>query len=353
MTRYFKLFSSCVPVDGASEGLLYDIERQRLIRLKKLVYQLLKANEGRPIEGLKRYFENQYDEGIDAYFNLFEQEELGFYTDEPSSFPPISMEWESPLRLRNAILEINSESTYSIEKTLKQLDQIGCEGIQLRFLDAYPLDKIQTYLIALNQSRIKGVELYIKFDRGLQNNALIKLLEKAERLVRIIVFSAPEEHHLDHRMTFYRNRIFFTKAELTKDTKEIIHPDTFVTSIEIFTEAQQHNLGLNRKISIDAKGQIKNYPSHQKSYGHINEFSLISVLNDPEFRAKWFIPNDEISKCKDCQFRFACISNSDLIFENDAYKKVDDCNYNPYLDQWSFDAADQVSNFSEPVKNKY
>jgi len=46
------------------------------------------------------------------------------------------------------------------------------------------------------------------------------------------------------------------------------------TNLPFFTEAQCHNTCLNRKVCLDAEGNIKNCPAMAKSYGNIKDTSL-------------------------------------------------------------------------------
>jgi SPASM domain peptide maturase of grasp-with-spasm system len=115
----------------------------------------------------------------------------------------------------------------------------------------------------------------------------------------------------------------------------IISKDYFTTNIPHFTESQHHNTCLNRKISIDANGEIKNCPSMAKSYGNIKDTKLIDVVNNPEFQKVWHIKKDEITKCKDCEFRHIC-TDCRAYLENpeDQYSAPLKCGYDPYTCEW-------------------
>jgi SPASM domain peptide maturase of grasp-with-spasm system len=115
----------------------------------------------------------------------------------------------------------------------------------------------------------------------------------------------------------------------------VIHPTYFSINIETFTESQHHNTCLNRKISIDENGEIKNCPSMAKSYGNIKDTKLIDVVNNPEFQKVWHIKKDEITKCKDCEFRHIC-TDCRAYIENpdDIYSAPLKCGYDPYTGVW-------------------
>ena len=115
----------------------------------------------------------------------------------------------------------------------------------------------------------------------------------------------------------------------------VIHDIYFHANIPTFTESQQHNTCLNRKISIDKDGYIKNCPSMLHHFGHISETKLEDVIKNPEFTKYWNIKKDDISKCKDCEFRHIC-TDCRAYLENpeDLYSAPLKCGYNPYTCQW-------------------
>ena len=103
-------------------------------------------------------------------------------------------------------------------------------------------------------------------------------------------------------------KIFYTTQVI--DSQEhcgIINLKSFsIPEIDGFIENKLYNGCLNRKISIDSSGQIRNCPSLPDSYGHINDTPLKSVLTNELFTAKWLINKDQINVCKDCEFRYIC-----------------------------------------------
>jgi radical SAM protein with 4Fe4S-binding SPASM domain len=102
----------------------------------------------------------------------------------------------------------------------------------------------------------------------------------------------------------------------------------------MFAEAQKHNIGLNRKVCIDYAGNIKNYLSHRKIFGNVRKDLIKEIIEKPDFREKWFYSNDQLEVCKDCQYRYACLSNSDIKSCNNRYYKVDMCDFNPGDNSW-------------------
>lgn len=108
----------------------------------------------------------------------------------------------------------------------------------------------------------------------------------------------------------------------------------FITIHPQWAKTLEFNVGLNRKLTIDSRGKVKNFFSHQTVFGDVRENSLHDVLSKDEFQAKWRITNDMIEKCKDCQYRYMCLSNSDIVQKNNKYYKLNSCDFNPYKNKW-------------------
>ena len=73
----------------------------------------------------------------------------------------------------------------------------------------------------------------------------------------------------------------------------------------------------------------------RESFGNINTTKLIDALSRPGFKKYWNITKDQISICKDCEFRHVC-TDCRAYIENpdDIYSKPLKCGYNPYTCEW-------------------
>jgi SPASM domain peptide maturase of grasp-with-spasm system len=109
----------------------------------------------------------------------------------------------------------------------------------------------------------------------------------------------------------------------------------FSINIKAFSEALKYNTCLNRKISIDKAGEIKNCPSMPESYGNIDVVGLKEALSNKQIKKYWHISKDEIEVCKDCEFRYICTDCRAYLSEpsNERSKPLK-CGYNPYTGEW-------------------
>ncbi|HLL83069.1 MAG TPA: SPASM domain-containing protein, partial [Longimicrobium sp.] len=113
------------------------------------------------------------------------------------------------------------------------------------------------------------------------------------------------------------------------------HLGYFSVNLELFSEGQRFNSCLNRKISVDRFGEIRNCPSTPRSYGHVHDTSLHSALAHREFRELWEVNKDQVEVCRDCEFRYVCTDCRAYIAEPaDRFSKPSKCTYDPYTARW-------------------
>src|SRR5690606_14544791 len=151
---------------------------------------------------------------------------------------------------------------------VNQLDQLACRAVQIRLLDTVSIERVKGYLRPFESSRIKHVELLLPYHKPFNNQLFIELKAFEPRLNRILIYASPKDRLITSNNMLGTGIIQFAK-DIRTEMDEIIKLERFTTNIELFSEAQSHNAGLNRKVCIDRKGYIKNYLSHSKSFGDI------------------------------------------------------------------------------------
>ena len=70
-----------------------------------------------------------------------------------------------------------------------------------------------------------------------------------------------------------------------------------------------------------------------ENFGHISNISLLSVVENLEFKKKWNIKKDQIEICKVCEFRYIC-TDCRAYTTDGLYSKPLKCNYDPYKGEW-------------------
>lgn len=327
------MFACCQLVFGRSKSLVYDLQRKGFYSLSNDAYSILKMSENLDIASIKAFY-NDKDSFIDDFFNQFIEAEMGFYTNEPTSFPNIDFTWYSPNVITNSIIEIDNYSQFDFEYAIKQLDDLACKAVQIRFLNFITIDVINGYLSVFKTSRIKHIELLIPFVSESFRNEYYEIMVNDPRLYRIMVYSSPKDQLIFSNRIQGKALIEFEK-DIRININETIKLERFSTNIELFSEAQAYNLGLNRKVCINKEGEIKNYLTHKSSFGNIMNTDVKNVIESKEFIKKWDVSNDDIEICKDCQYRYTCVSNSDIIEIKGKYYKEEICGFDPFTNNWA------------------
>lgn len=330
--KHFMLFANCIPVKGQASCLIMDLQRPGYIPIPKLLYELLSLNhKSLTINDVKQRYNNKIDKGIDKYLNYLLDEELGFLTTEPNDFPKLKRDFSSSYEVLTSVINYSVESPYELHDALIQLNNLGCQLVQIRLLGFTDIEKIINQLNPIKTSRIKTVEFFINFEK-FDISELIELA-KFDSRVFLNICNNNNKTIIHEKKNEYLN-VRVINIPLMPYIDEIINPVSFICNIELFMESLKYNVGLNRKVSIDLDGGIKNFVNHSIKYGNIQTEKIENIIKLDEFKKKWFISNDKIEKCKNCQYRYMCISNSDIEEINNKYFKTKTCNFNPYENIW-------------------
>lgn len=333
---YFRLFPSCRLVNGDQLSVIADLDRGRMIDIPNLMLEVFQHNqkEKLTVNQLKGCFEHKYDEGIDRIIDFLLKEKLGFFTYDPGLFEDIDLNFEIPYSINNAIIEYAPNSPFQLETIISVLNEHGCQAIELRFLENHSEATINEVLAKSSCMRIKKIDLFLKYTE----NTNVELFPRSlfgnyPRIGSIVFYSSPKNMVRSER--FYNRFISLTSTnlELLKLTeKKSRH--SFVCNLTAFTEAQSFNLGLNKKLSINRFGKIKNYLSHNAEYGDASKENILMYLQNVEILKTWSISNDEIEICKACQYRYGCVDNSAIVSRNGKFFKDQFCNYDPFQNKW-------------------
>jgi radical SAM protein with 4Fe4S-binding SPASM domain len=113
----------------------------------------------------------------------------------------------------------------------------------------------------------------------------------------------------------------------------------FYTDPETFARAHNCHNCLHGKIAVTAAGDV--IPcifARGEICGNILATPLADVLNGQRLQQCWHTTKDQVEKCKDCEYRYACTDCRPLAQGSDAAKRwlacSVDCPYNPYTGKW-------------------
>lgn len=337
-SKSFVVFECCRLVKGYNIALFCDIQRNTF-RLLPLEFADLILNFNRKqVSEIFLYYKHENHSVIQENLLFLEAEEFIFFTYNPEWFPEMSLEWDEPSVLTNGIIDINFRNFDQVlsENIWQQLSELGCEHLQLRVFDSLELHKLEEKLNLIKAKRIISLEIILKYNSEISDEMFNDFVNRQPRIYNLILHSAPinEVTYLSQTNmgNIYKNSTVLTSEVHCGNISE----DRFILNIKSFTESIHHNSCLNRKISIDVEGNIKNCPSMTESFGNIRDTTLAEAIEKPGFKKYWDINKDKIHVCKDCEFRYICTDCRAYVEDpEDILSKPLKCGYNPYTGEWS------------------
>ncbi len=327
---YFHLFSSIKIVHGYSQSILVDVHRRQYLAVGKSIATALEKIDGLPLEVIQK--SNLLAEP-NSILNHLVEHEIGFFSDlDASFFPKIDEVFYYPHKITNIVWACLDFNTFDLEKIFKNNAEFFTNNATFLFfktIDKRELLKLLK-LIELQLSNLISYSIYIaEIDVSLRN--LESIIEQYPRLSELVIFNSDKQADLSKHQ-----KIVFSKQKLTNfKACGIVKKTDFNKSLLHFTESLDHNTCLNRKISVDVHGNIKNCPSMVEQYGNIKDTTLREALRHPDFKKYWSITKEQVSICKDCEFRNICTDcRAYLEDPEDIYSKPLKCGYNPYTGEW-------------------
>ncbi len=336
MSQY-KLFANCIPVKGAKRSTICDLQMQKAYIIPNDLCDLLQEKKGIfDIESLKQEVEKDSHTILQEYLEFLLERKLVHACDDPEKFPPLDLSWDHPSQITNAILDLDHSTTYSIQEVLMQLEELGCRQVQFRFFTPYSLKKLDTALDAFQASRLSSFEIYMPFEPAIEIQEYHDLCVQHPRIIQLTLHGAPK-NKIVAAMEEYR----FQVAQVTHKITDAsccgyINSSYFKVSLSLFSESQTYNTCLNRKISVDAQGEIRNCPATPTSFGNIANTRLYTAMMDQRFKSLWGISKDQVKVCSDCEFRYICTDCRAFLKDpDDLYSKPLHCTYDPYSAAWN------------------
>ncbi|MDR3008605.1 MAG: grasp-with-spasm system SPASM domain peptide maturase [Sphingobacterium sp.] len=329
----FKLFATCKLTDGKNFSTISDLENQGIQPIPNSLLKVLQENQGMSISEIKKLYTPEESKILDSYFSFLFENDYIFFTSSPEQFPEIEETWYTPEVIVSAIIDFRNEPSYDIIKVLNELSLLQCKHIQLRYFEIEDLKAVERIMKSLEGSTIISVDVLMPHKDSITFKDLSTLF-KYPRLSGITVFNAENEESksvegkiatIDYSVAHINNCSSCGK----------IDQKYFTATLDFYTESKNFNTCLNRKISIDENGMIKNCPSMMESFGHASNTNLLNVILQGEFLKYWHVRKEEIKKCNECAFRNTC-SDCRAYLEDptDIYSAPLKCGFNPESQNW-------------------
>lgn len=337
---FVKIFTNCIVVRGVNRSLLIDLQRDSFEAIPDTLHDVIELfQEKKSIEDVYLLYGIENKEVIDEYVSYLIDNEFGVITDfdEFDLYIEMNYKFDFPSQVTNCIIEISEVTTSLFENIIEIVENVNIKNIQMIFYDEVELNLFTKLLTCANSEKFDSVEIVIKFSTEFYN-FIPNLTQYNQRIVNLIFHSSEIEY-----INKTKNEILISHIKNNiRDCSYcgVINSYYFNVNQDKVLESLNHNSCLNKKISIDKDGNIKNCPSMPQSFGNIKDTTLEEALNHPDFKKYWNVNKDMIAVCKDCEFRHICTDcrayTERTHFEEDIdLSKPLKCGYNPYTNEWA------------------
>ncbi|CAM1373951.1 grasp-with-spasm system SPASM domain peptide maturase [Tenacibaculum xiamenense] len=316
----FHLYSCCLTFQGHRRSVIIDTQRNELYYIPNALYSLLKNNP------TKLTVSN--DEMIKEYLSFLLDNEIGFLLEKNDNFPSLSLNFHTPFKITNATIEIENFSNYNLSKVSDELIELGCKSFYLKIIKNCTINDLIKIFSHFKENAFNSIDI-------LTSGKLINVDQLIEFIlvnpnIRNFTLTDSNKNDLIQLSGDGMTTLRLTTDGVNKMKK--ITPKMFNLNLQFISESFHYNNYLNKKITVDRNGLIKNSCSFDQSFGHIDKVSLKDVISNSEFSKFWELNNDKVEICKDCEHRYICPQI--VKKESEVYKKPEICSYNPYIGEW-------------------
>ncbi len=333
ISETFHFFKNCIPVKGASRGIIYDLQREDFDYIPLSLIEMLENYDGKTIADIINEYGSENKNTIIEYFNFLYEKEYIFFSDLPKEqFPSYNESFERPYNISNLILDISNETYKTIDSIYDQIEILGCEAILFRFFDInITSEHLLNLLEKFNDSSVRTIEIIIPANFNVDLEAVT---HEYGKISKIIIYSSAKKS-----LKVLTTHVLVVELEdaLTESSKNIIDLRNFIICMKLFMESKNYNNFYYKKVYIDGIGQIRNAPELSTSFGNIQDIQLAEILINKDFKMFWDVKKDDIRSCKDCEYRYMCIDSRKLTYNNTEkiWEAEGTCPYNPYTNEWN------------------
>jgi len=342
MKGKFVRYADCIPVKGANRSVICDLRRHEYKYIPNSLYDILVKFQGETVYKIKEHHQHAYDDIIDEYVEFLVDNEYVFFDENPENFLKLNENFYSPSIITNCIIDIEKDIP-DFKSIFKGLHKLNCKALQIRFYSHMTLGLLKSALSELKNMKtsIISVEVYFPWSSEINIKKIQEIMFEYPRLLKVFIYRCNEDKLIKTEFNDSALILKSTKKNICITSCGVIKNSFFSTNVMMYTEALNHNSCLNRKISIDINGDIKNCPSMPESYGNIKDTTLEEAIEKPGFKKYWNITKDDIEVCRDCEFRYIC-TDCRAYTERTTFNKEGldlskplKCGYNPYTNEWA------------------
>lgn len=331
--KYAILFKNCILVEGFLNTIVCDLQLNRYLIIPKPYIDVLKNLQSNKIEDVVNVYNQEGCKNVLKFISFLVEKNYMFYTDSISQWGDFDLQWSQEGEITNAIIDIVENHFYfknSLE-IIGSLISLGCRFIQFRFYESLFLsfEELEEALEVINGTDIFSTEILIEYNNIFTLDGYKKLIDKFQK-INFVLYNYPYSN------TNNTHRIKTTSKNIVNEKCcGKVSQNLFQVNVKKFSESINFNSCLNRKISIDKNGDIRNCPSMKYSFGNIRNSSLVNVVRNSDLSYYWSVTKDKIEVCRECEFRYICTDcRAYLQDPQNKYSKPLKCGYNPKNGEW-------------------
>lgn len=335
--NYFNLFSNILLTKGIRRVLISDLQRNVSELYSLELFEFLTELGKNSIQDVINSYDDESKEIADGYVNLLLEKEYGFISNDDwdRNFPPLSYDYNDYSKLSNLFMEYSSLDV--LHKIKNSIEEFELKHLVIYSAKPLSIDDFVEIDNCFKNSVLEGIEILSPFYDGVNVDFLNRLNAETLRIYSMVFYNCTKKKLKGS--DYFRFVVNFSNKNLKLSSCGIVDLKYFNTNLPKVLESLNHNSCLNKKISIDKDGNIKNCPAMLQSFGNIKDTTLGEALNHVDFKKYWKITKDVIEVCKDCEFRHICTDcrayTERTHFDGDVdLSKPLKCGYSPYTGEW-------------------
>ncbi len=346
---HFQLYSNCLLVKGHQRSLIMDLQREISELIPGSMYEVLQLlNASVPLSDVYVQYGEENSETITEYLEYIREKEFGHFCDsfDTKHLPSFDTVYETPEKINNAIIELNKDNLLSFENYLFQLEEVRCKYLTIFFTEITASTDVFSILQLTSRTSLISVELIMPYPGEGLPEMIREMDHSGNKLISLTLHNCPDNTAEVLPAPLNYTLVCLERAITGFGHCGVVKSENFSTNQQKVVESLNHNSCLYKKIAINTNGEIKNCPAMSKVLGNVSTTTIKAVIEVPEATALWDIRKDDITVCKDCEFRHICTDCRAFTEDpEDRFSKPLKCGYDPYTTGW----ADWSEN---PLKRK-
>ena len=343
--KYVLVFPDCVPVKGSRVSAIYDLTRRSISTFPSEYYPLFEWFRTQRLGEILSEFSPEDRANVLDLLEFLLGNEYAMMVDGFDRFPQIPTSFHEPGLINNAIIDVRSQH-HDYRQIVEALDRLGCQHLQVRsYSRLFGLRHLAELAGLCRGTSIQSLEGILHHEPELSDDDYVRTVSANRILPGLIVHSAEADKtiRVDYGTGGSSAQLIAVEIRMTKgriesclDCGTISRGELLAPSTRTTNELRLFNGCLNRKISIDEDGCVRNCPAMGTSFGHHRSTSLAEVALSSAFQRAWRVRKDDIQVCRDCPYRYACTDCRAFLQDPEALNsKPLKCGYDPYTDSWT------------------